>query len=140
MKRFLKIFKWLFAIGSVLGLVCAVALFVFVVQATKDLPSLETLEEYKPAIMSRVHAGDGKLISEFRTEARVFVPIETIPQPLQHAFVAAEDQRFYKHTGFDLIGFTRAMVANIGHVIKAVSYTHLRGPRDATLSRMPSSA
>ena len=118
MKRFLKIFKWLFAIGSVLGLVCAVALFVFVVQATKDLPSLETLEEYKPAIMSRVHAGDGKLISEFRTEARVFVPIETIPQPLQHAFVAAEDQRFYKHTGFDLIGFTRAMVANIGHVIK----------------------
>ena len=118
MKKVLKIFKWLFAIGSVLGLVVAVALFVFIARATKDLPSIETLAEYKPAIMSRVHAGDGKLISEFRTEARVFVPIETIPLPLQHAFVAAEDQRFYEHSGFDLIGFTRAMVANIGHVVK----------------------
>ncbi len=118
MKKALKIFKWIFAIGSVLGLVLAVALFVFIARATKDLPSIETLAEYKPAIMSRVHAGDGKLISEFRTEARVFVPIETIPLPLQHAFVAAEDQRFYEHSGFDLIGFSRAMVANIGHVLK----------------------
>ena len=118
MKKVLKILKWLFAIGSVLGLVVAVALFVFIARATKDLPSIETLAEYKPAIMSRVHAGDGKLISEFRTQARVFVPIETIPLPLQHAFVAAEDQRFYEHSGFDLIGFTRAMVANIGHALK----------------------
>lgn len=118
MQKFVKIFKWLFAIGSVLGLVVAVALFVFVVRATKDLPSIETLAEYKPPVMSRVHAGDGKLISEFRTEARVFVPIETVPKKLQHAFVAAEDKRFYKHDGFDERGFARAMLANVKHVIK----------------------
>ncbi|MEP3892296.1 MAG: penicillin-binding protein 1A [Hellea sp.] len=117
-RRLIKIFKWLFAIGSVVGLIAAVALFVFIVQATKDLPSLETLAEYKPPVMSRVHAGDGKLISEFRTEARVFVPIQAVPKKLQHAFVAAEDQRFYTHNGFDEKGFARAMVANIGHVIK----------------------
>jgi len=117
-KKIFKAFKWLFAIGTVFGLIAAVALFVFVVQATKDLPSIETLAEYQPPVMSRVHAGDGKLISEFRTEARVFVPIESVPKQLQHAFVAAEDQRFYKHNGFDEKGFARAMVANIGHVIK----------------------
>jgi len=117
-RRLIKIFKWLFAIGSVFGLIVAVALFVFIVQATKDLPSIETLAEYKPPVMSRVHAGDGKLISEFRTEARVFVPIESVPKQLQHAFVAAEDQRFYKHNGFDEKGFARAMVANIGHVVR----------------------
>jgi len=117
-QKIFKIFKWLFAIGSVFGLVAAVALFVFVVQATKDLPSIETLAEYQPPVMSRVHAGDGKLISEFRTEARVFVPIESVPKQLQHAFVAAEDQRFYKHNGFDEKGFARAMVANIGHVLR----------------------
>ena len=117
-RRLVKIFKWLFAIGSVVGLVVAVALFVFIVQATKDLPSVETLAEYKPPVMSRVHAGDGKLISEFRTEARVFVPIESVPKQLQYAFVAAEDQRFYKHNGFDEKGFARAMLANIGHVMK----------------------
>ena len=118
MKKFLKIMKWLFAIGTALGLVAAVALFVFIVRATKDLPSIEVLAQYKPPEMSRVHAGDGKLISEFRTEARVFVPIESVPKQLQHAFVAAEDQRFYSHDGFDEKGFARAMVANIGHVMR----------------------
>lgn len=117
-RKLITAFKWLFAIGGVVGLVVAVALFVFIVQATKDLPSIETLAEYKPPVMSRVHAGDGKLISEFRTEARVFVPIESVPKQLQHAFVAAEDQRFYTHNGFDEKGFARAMVANVGHVIK----------------------
>ena len=117
-RRLIKIFKWLFALGTVFGLIVAVALFVFVVRATKDLPSIETLAEYQPPVMSRVHAGDGKLISEFRTEARVFVPIESVPKQLQHAFVAAEDQRFYSHNGFDEKGFARAMIANVGHVIK----------------------
>lgn len=117
MSKFLRILKWLVAVGFALGLILCVFLFVYVVRATKDLPTLETLKEYKPPVMSRVHAGDGKLISEFRTEARVFVPIESVPQQLQHAFVAAEDQRFYKHDGFDEKGFARAMVANIGHVI-----------------------
>ena len=117
-QKLLKAFKWLFALGSAAGVVVAVVLFVFIVQATKDLPSIETLAEYKPPVMSRVHAGDGKLISEFRTQARVFVPIESVPKKLQHAFVAAEDQRFYSHNGFDEKGFLRAMVANVGHVIK----------------------
>jgi penicillin-binding protein 1A len=117
MSKFLRILKWLVAIGFACGLILTVFIFVYVVRATKDLPTLETLKEYKPPVMSRVHAGDGKLISEFRTEARVFVPIESVPQKLQHAFVAAEDQRFYKHDGFDEKGFLRAMVANIGHVI-----------------------
>lgn len=117
-QKFISAFKWLFALGSVAGVIVAVVLFVFIVQATKDLPSVETLAEYKPPVMSRVHAGDGKLISEFRTQARIFVPIESVPKKLQHAFVAAEDQRFYTHNGFDEKGFLRAMVANVGHVIK----------------------
>lgn len=118
MKTFWNIIKWLTALGGVLGLILLVVIFVFVVRATKDLPSIETLAEYRPPVMSRVHAGDGKLISEFRTEARVFVPIETVPKQLQYAFVAAEDKRFYKHNGFDEKGFIRAMVSNVGHVIR----------------------
>ena len=117
MNKFLVILKWLIAIGIVLAIVLGVFLLVFVARATQDLPSVKTLEDYRPPIMSRVHAGDGKLISEFKKEARVFVPIETVPKQLQHAFVAAEDQRFYSHDGFDERGFVRAMVANVGHVI-----------------------
>jgi len=103
-----RIVKWLFIIGSVFGVFILVGAFVFYVRATKDLPSLETLAEYKPPVMTRVHAGDGKLITEFSKQARVFVPVETIPKKLQLAFVAAEDQRFYSHNGWDPIGLTRA--------------------------------
>jgi len=117
MTRLLSVFKWLFGLGLIVGILVAIFAVVFFVRATKDLPSVETLSDYRPAIMSRVHAGDGKLISEFKKEARVFVPIETIPKKLQHAVVAAEDQRFYEHSGFDLRGFTRAMIANVGHVM-----------------------
>ena len=104
----LKIVKWLVIIGVVVGIVVAIVLTIWTIRATKDLPSVQTLSEYTPPVMSRVHAGDGKLISEFRTEARVFVPIESVPTKLQQAFVSSEDKRFYTHNGWDPIGLTRA--------------------------------
>ena len=98
---FKKVFKFLvIGFGGLIAFT-AIAIFVFVAKATKDMPSIESLANYKPPVMSRVHAGDGKLISEFRTEARIFVPIASIPKQLQSAFVAAEDKRFYSHDGFD---------------------------------------
>ena len=117
MKKFLTLLKWLIAIGTVCAILAIIFIAIFIVRASQGLPSVETLEDYRPPIMSRVHAGDGKLISEFKKEARVFVPIETVPKQLQYAFVAAEDQRFYTHDGFDERGFVRAMVANVGHLI-----------------------
>jgi len=116
--RLLKLLKWGLILGFIVGILFIILASIYVIRATKDLPSVEVLAEYKPAVMTRVHAGDGKLITEYSKEARVFVPIESIPKSLQHAFVSAEDQRFYEHSGFDLRGFTRAMVANVGHVLK----------------------
>jgi len=107
-RRLWTMIKWGVGGGAVLGLFAAIFVFIFVVRVTKDLPSLETLAEYKPPVMTRVHAGDGKLISEFSKQARVFVPVETIPEKLQQAFVSAEDKRFYDHNGWDPIGLTRA--------------------------------
>ena len=100
--------KWVGGAGVALGIIGLVAVTVIVLRWTTDLPSLETVREYKPAVMTRVHGGDGKIIAEYSKEARVFVPIESIPKELQHAFVAAEDQRFYTHGGWDPIGLTRA--------------------------------
>ncbi|HAQ35492.1 MAG TPA: penicillin-binding protein, partial [Alphaproteobacteria bacterium] len=71
----------------------------------------------EPPITSRVHAGDGRLIAEYARERRIFVPIETIPPELIHAFLAAEDRNFYDHGGLDLRGIVRATIANIGHIM-----------------------
>ena len=74
----------------------------------RDLPDLARLADYQPPIVSRVHAGDGRLIGEFASEKRIFVPIRLIPKTVVHAFIAAEDQRFFGHGGVDWIGTARA--------------------------------
>ncbi len=107
--------KYLFAAGCVLALFAIIFVGVFIIRSTRDLPTIEAVQQYSPSVMSRVHAGDGKLIAEYGIEKRVFVPIESIPKQIQHALVASEDQRYYTHDGFDPKGFARAMVANLKH-------------------------
>ncbi len=110
-----RVFKWLLLMGLFIGICVFLFVLIFILRASKDLPSPEALAEYAPPVMTRVHAGDGKLIQEYAEQHRVFVPIESIPKKVQHAFVAAEDQRFYSHDGFDGRGFTRAMISNVGN-------------------------
>lgn len=82
-------------------------------QASKDLPDYQTLAKYEPPVMTRIHAQDGSLISEFARERRIFVPIHMIPKQVLNAFLAAEDRRFYEHNGLDFQGIARAVVAAI---------------------------
>jgi|CXWL01.1.fsa_nt_gi penicillin-binding protein 1A len=88
------------------------------IAALQGLPSLAELQNYEPPVTSRVHAGDGALVAEFATEQRVFVPIEQIPDHVKNAFVAAEDARFFEHSGIDYAGLARAMVVNVGNVLR----------------------
>ncbi len=82
----------------------------------KDLPDYSQLAEYQPPMVTRVHAGDGRLMAEFATEKRVFVPYDSIPPRVVQAFIAAEDQNFFTHPGVDFIGLVRAMIQNVQNV------------------------
>lgn len=79
-------------------------------QSSRDLPDYESLAKYEPPVMTRIHAQDGSLISEFARERRIFVPINTIPKRVIAAFLSAEDRRFYEHGGIDFQGVVRAVV------------------------------
>ena len=81
----------------------------------EDLPDYHQLADYQPAIVTRVHAGDGRLLAEYATERRVFIPIEAIPKRVAYAFLAAEDKNFYSHPGVDLTSVARAIVQNALH-------------------------
>jgi penicillin-binding protein 1A len=89
------------------------AIGVYIQQQSKDLPGYESLSKYEPPVMSRIHAHDGSLISEFARERRIFVPINTIPKRVLGAFLSAEDRRFYEHGGIDFQGVARAVVAAV---------------------------
>jgi penicillin-binding protein 1A len=89
-----------------------------------DLPNrLDALENYAPARASRVYSRDGELIGEFFLQKRIVVPFSRIPKHVAHAFVAAEDSRFYDHLGIDPVGILRAMIANwrAGQVVQGAS-------------------
>ncbi len=108
----------LFSLGAILAFVVVIALAVYVIRVSADLPSYEALQNYEPAVMSRVHAGDGKLIAEYAREHRVFVPRDAIPDHIIQAFISAEDKNFYIHNGLDVKGIIRAILVNIKNKIE----------------------
>src|SRR5690606_26076640 len=61
----------------------------------------------------RVYTSDGVLIGEFGEERRAFVRIEDVPAVMKQAIVAAEDERFYTHSGVDYVGVIRAAYSNL---------------------------
>jgi penicillin-binding protein 1A len=88
-----------------------------------DLPKVEALEEYIPVEASKVYSSDNKLIAEYYHERRTFVPYYKIPDHVRYAFVAIEDERFYRHHGIDLIGIARALIYDLmaGRIVQGGS-------------------
>lgn len=105
----------LFILAAVVTLGGAVAAFGLYRSLEAALPDYRWLADYSPPQMSRIYAGDSRLMSELAAERRVFVPIEAIPRRLQQAFIAAEDQNFESHHGVDPVAVLRAVITNIEH-------------------------
>ena len=104
-------------ISTIVLVIAAAGGAVFVFQKYgSDLPDYGQLATYQPPITTRVHAADGRLISEFATEKRVFVPVEAIPKRVIQAFLAAEDDTFYTHPGIDFRGIVGAALTNVANM------------------------
>ncbi len=94
-----------------------------VFRSLSDLPRIEALEEYTPTEASKVYSSSGDVIAEYYVERRTFVPFYRIPDHVKKAFVAIEDERFYRHHGIDLIGIARALLYDIkaGRIVQGGS-------------------
>ena len=82
----------------------------------KGLPEYKQLANYNPPVVSRIHAGDGRLMAEFAKEKRVFVPINAMPKRLIKAFISSEDKTFYSHPGVDIPGIVKAVFTNLRRI------------------------
>jgi penicillin-binding protein 1A len=114
----------------------ALAGFVVLV-AYPNLPSIEALTEYQPKIPLRVYTADGVLVGEFGEERRSLVNIEDVPELMKQAILAAEDERFYQHTGVDYHGVLRAAYSNLltGGKTQGASTITMQVARNFFLSR-----
>lgn len=108
-----RFFGFLFAVGTLVFLAAMAVTFGVIWYYSRDLPNFTALEKYEPAVLTRVHAGDGSLLGEFQHERRLYIPIRSVPRLVVNAFVAAEDKNFFTHPGVDPEGLARAVVNNL---------------------------
>lgn len=80
---------------------------------TEGLPSIDSLKNYHPPVVTTFYAADGTPMAEFYHERRYLVRIQDIPPHVVKAFLAAEDARFYEHPGIDIWSVFRATLVNI---------------------------
>ena len=96
-----------------LGAIAGALLGLMVLLAYPNLPSLDVLTDYQPKVPLRVYSAEGTLIGEFGEERRSIVAIGDVPVIMKQAILAAEDERFYQHTGVDYQGVIRAAYSNM---------------------------
>jgi penicillin-binding protein 1A len=110
---FVKIARWfiwvcVFMVGF--GMVGAVGVYFYL---GKNLPKIASLNDYRPPIITTVYSDDTRKIGEFFKERRIVIPLSQMSETLKQAFIAAEDARFYKHKGIDILSIIRAFFKNI---------------------------
>ena len=108
MRKLLRVITFLCSVGLLIAVLAVAGVSYLLWHYGQELPDYEQLADYKPPTLTRVHAGDGRLIKEYATERRVFVPVRVMPKHLISAFIAAEDQDFFIHPGVDFKALLRA--------------------------------
>ncbi len=108
-----RILKRIALSALVLTVILSIGTVYFFYSLVQELPSIESLKDYRPSIITRVYADNNELIDEFYLEDRKVVRVTELPKFLIFAFVAAEDARFFQHKGFDLKSILRAFVKNL---------------------------
>jgi penicillin-binding protein 1A len=74
------------------------------------LPSVAEMREIPLQIPLRIYSRDGRLMQQVGEQRRTPVAFDDIPDIVVQAFLAAEDDRFFEHPGFDYQGILRAAV------------------------------
>jgi penicillin-binding protein 1A len=78
-----------------------------------SLPSTVAMRNVEMQVPLRVYTRNGELIAQIGEQRRIPVTYDQIPEVVKHAFLAAEDDRFFEHHGIDYLGVLRAVVVDI---------------------------
>ena len=106
-------------ITTCMGLLLGLALFgigliaIAILVTYPKLPSLDSLQHYKPKMPLTIYSSDGQVIGVYGEQRREFTKIGDFPKILKDAVIAAEDKRFYDHWGVDVWGVARAVIGNV---------------------------
>jgi penicillin-binding protein 1A len=120
----------LFAFLGAYALGCA---YVYLVPT---LPTVDAMRNAELQVPLRIFTRSGELIAQIGEQRRIPVSYAEIPELVKHAFVAAEDERFFEHHGIDYFGVIRAVVVDVisGHKTQGASTITMQAARNMFLS------
>ena len=101
---------FLLGISLLLTIFIILTLYLFILL---DIPNLQSIKDYQPKMASLVLDREHKVMKRTYEENRRLVTMAMMPELLPKAFVAAEDARFYQHSGVDIWSIFRAFFHNI---------------------------
>src|ERR1700690_1738579 len=125
------------ALGVLLGSsLLAYALIASYVYLEPSLPTVDAMRSGSLPVPLRIFSRSGELIAQIGEKRRVPVAYEDIPVLVREAFVAAEDQRFYTHQGFDYSGVLRAALVDLtsGNFSQGASTITMQAARNMFLT------
>ncbi len=107
-----RILYYLLLAFTSLGILALLGGFGIYIWASKDLPSVTRIQDYRPPQVTTVYASDGSVMGTFFREKRYLINLDQMPHHLPMAFLAAEDSSFFVHSGVDFKAILRAVIAN----------------------------
>lgn len=92
-------------------------------EVDRSLPDTASISSFVRDGTLTIKAADGSVLQQLGPATRDKVPIQRIPQQITRAFIAAEDRRFYQHSGVDYQAIIRAVATNLvaGDVVEGGS-------------------
>lgn len=108
MKLTAKILKFITCITLAAAACMTIAVTGAFLYLAPGLPNVSTLTDIQLQVPLRIYSADDKLIGEFGEQRRTPITFQDVPAELINAFIAAEDDRFYSHSGISIKGLSRA--------------------------------
>lgn len=104
------------AAGSLTGILAS-----YYLNNSRYATEVSALATYRPPQVTTIYADDGEtVLAEFAIEKRIPIKEKDIPQKVEDALIAIEDNRYYSHFGIDVY-------RTIGAVIKTFTGDRVEG-------------
>jgi penicillin-binding protein 1A len=112
-RSYLRLFGYATASVILVTLLIGYAFVCAFIYLSPSLPSAEAMRKVELRVPLRVYSRSGQLIAQIGEQRRIPVAFRQIPEIVKDAFIAAEDDRFFRHHGIDYAGVVRAILVDI---------------------------
>lgn len=135
---FKKFFMVLIILVVLVGFIGAAGGGMLIYSMASKAPEV-TIDAFESPESSKILDRNGNLVAEVGYQKRENITYEDLPNSLIDALVSIEDSRFFDHSGFDLVRFTKAMIENVFATLKAGRIVFTQGGSTLTMQLIDNS-